>query len=88
MVMLNLCYQSSSSGINPLGSDKVLIYLFVSSLNWIYWTTGLGPGLGLRANQMIEPDSHHAVDTCILQYGHLYSIPLPMAPLGLCHIKY
>ena len=69
--MLNLCYQSSSSGTNPLGSNIVLMFLFVSSLDWIHWTTGLGPGLGLRANQMIKPDSHCAVDICTLQYGHL-----------------
>ena len=70
-VLLNLCYQSSSSSTNLLGSDIVPMYLFVSSLDWIDWTTRLRPGLGLRANQMIEPDLHPAVDTCTLQYGHL-----------------
>ena len=70
-VLLNLCYQSSSSGTNSLGSDTISMYPFVSSLDWIDWTTGLRPGLGLKANQIIEPDSHPAVDTCTLQYGHL-----------------
>ena len=69
--MLNLCYQSSSSSINPLGSDTVLTYLFISVLDQFHQTTGLRPGLGFRANQMIEPDSHHAVDTCTLQNGYL-----------------
>ena len=71
MDLLNLHYQSSSSGTNLLGSNTVLMYLFVSGLDQIHQTTGLGPRLRLRANWMIEPDSHHAVDTCTLQYGHL-----------------
>ena len=37
---------------------------------WVV-TTRLRPGLGFRANWMIKPDSHCAVDTCTLQYGHL-----------------
>ena len=88
MDLLNLHYQSSSSGTNLLGSNTVLMYLFVSGLDQIHQTTGLGPRLRLRANWMIEPDSHCAIDTCRLQYGHLWSIPLSMVPLGLCHIKY
>ena len=47
------------------------MYLFVSALDQIHWTTRLGPELELRANQMIEPDSYCAVDIYILQYGHL-----------------
>ena len=47
------------------------MYPFVSDLDQIDWTTRLGPGLGFRANQMIEPDSYCAVDIYILQYGHL-----------------
>ena len=69
--LLNLRYQSSSSGTNPLGSDIVPRYLYVSGLDRIDRITGPGPGFGLRANRMIEPDSHRAVDTCTLQYGHL-----------------
>ena len=69
--LLNLCYQGSSSDTNPLGFNIVLMYPFVSSLDQINWTTGLRPKLWFRANQMIKPDSHHVVDTCTLQYGHL-----------------
>ena len=65
-LVLNLCYQSSNSDISLLGSNTVLTYLFISALDQINQTTRFRPRLGFRANQMIKPDSHCAVDTYTL----------------------